>query len=256
MRKQSKEERLSLGISLFLHIIVFVLVASTGLFMRMDSSTAKVVDVTVYEDVGGGDNGGGDDGAAPEVTEPAVEDIVLKNDTTIPPVTQQYTEERKQHIEKSTPNQTATNHGNNTSGSALGSGQGTKGEGSGSGQGEGAGSDSGAGNGSGSGNGSGDGNGDGDALKPKTPPKLIADAAPNYPKKLQRQGIEGAVKVKVLVGTDGSAENVEVVSSSGYDAFDSEAVKAAYRLSFSPAKNVYDDAVRCHIYRTFSFTIT
>ena len=84
------------------------------------------------------------------------------------------------------------------------------------------------------------GMGDGDALKPKTPPKLIADAAPNYPKKLQRQGIEGAVKVSKgsLLEQDGSAGNVEVVSSSGYDAFDSEAVKAAYRLSFAPAKNV------------------
>ncbi|WP_418626997.1 energy transducer TonB [Anaerosinus sp.] len=248
MHKQSKEERLSLGISLFLHIIVFVLVASTGLFMRMDSSTAKVVDVTVYEDVGGGDAGGDDGAAMAEAIEPAVEDIVLKNDANIPPVTQQYTEERKQPIEKNIPNQAITNHGNNTSGSAVGNGQGSNGEGSGNGQGEGAGSDSGTG--------SGNGSGDGDALKPKTPPKLIADAAPNYPKKLQRQGIEGAVKVKVLVGTDGSAENVEVVSSSGYDAFDSEAVKAAYRLSFSPAKNVYGDAVRCHIYRTFSFTIT
>ncbi len=253
MHKQSKEERLSLGISLFLHIIVFVLVASTGLFMRMDSSAAKIVDVTVYEDVGGGESGGGDDGAAAsEVAEPAVEDIVLKNDTNIPPVTKQYTEERKQHIEKSTTNQAITNHGNNTSGSTVGNGQGSNGEGSGNGQGTGSGNDNGTG--SGSGNGNGDGNGD--ALKPKTPPQLISDAAPNYPKKLQRQGIEGAVKVKILVGADGNAESVEVASSSGYEAFDNEAVKTAYRLSFSPAKNVYGDAVRCYIYRKFSFTIT
>ena len=96
-----------------------------------------------------------------EVTEPAVEDIVLKNDTTIPPVTELAVYRRTENntlkkvrlikLRRIMEITRVVLH--------LEVGRGTEGEGSGSGQGEGAGSDSGAGNGSGSGNGTGDGNG-------------------------------------------------------------------------------------------------
>ena len=259
MYRESKEKRMSIGISLGIHLIVFILVASTGLFMRMDSSVAKVVDITVYEDIGGQDSGGGDDGGSAEESESAIEDIVVKNDTNVPPVSHQYTEaaEQKRVQENKDIAKKASASPNASSNAGDGTGQ-SAGHGNGSGTGTGTGNGSGSSDGSGSGSGSGSGNGDGagDALVPKVKPQLLDNGSPVYPRRLRDQGIEGRVLVKVLVNANGQADSVEVNESSGHDAFDKAAVKAAYRASFSPAKNVYGDAVACYTNLPYGFRIT
>ena len=47
-------------------------------------------------------------------------------------------------------------------------------------------------------------------------------------------GIEGRVLVGVLVGADGKPKSVWIVESSGYDAFDNEAVSAVKLAEWPP----------------------
>lgn len=59
---------------------------------------------------------------------------------------------------------------------------------------------------------------------------------PAYPSAARRAGREGAVLLRVLVGTDGSPASVSVRETSGYDDFDSVAAQAVKKWRFSPAR--------------------
>ena len=122
--------------------------------------------------------------------------------------------------------------------------------GSGTGTGTGTGIGSGSGSGSGSGNGSGEGRG-----VPVKPPRLLREVAPVYPASARNSGATGVVTVRILVGADGSVEDVTVVGSSGNGAMDNSVVTAVNKWRFSPAKDKYGQNARCRVTRAVSFNL-
>lgn len=128
----------------------------------------------------------------------------------------------------------------------------SNGNGSGSGTGTGTGTGSGSGSGNGSGNGAGSGEGRG---VPVTPPRLLREVAPVYPASARNSGATGVVSVRILVGADGSVEDVTVVGSSGNGAMDNSVVAAVNKWRFSPAKDKYGKNARCRVTRAVSFNL-
>ena len=124
----------------------------------------------------------------------------------------------------------------------------------GSGTGTGTGTGTGSGSGSGSGNGSGNGSGEGRGV-PVKPPRLLREVAPVYPASARNSGATGVVTVRILVGADGSVEEVTVVGSSGNGAMDNSVVTAVNKWRFSPAKDKYGQNARCRVTRAVSFNL-
>ena len=122
------------------------------------------------------------------------------------------------------------------------------------GNGTGIGTGSGTGSGSGNGNGSGSGSGEGRGV-PVKPPRLLREVTPVYPASARNSGATGVVTVRILVGTDGSVEDVTVVGSSGNGAMDNSVVIAVNKWRFSPAKDKYGQNARCRVTRAVSFNL-
>ena len=57
-----------------------------------------------------------------------------------------------------------------------------------------------------------------------------------YPKDLEKQGAEGKVFVKFTISKNGNVKDVQTVKTSGYEAFDAEAVRVIQNMqSWKPA---------------------
>jgi len=57
---------------------------------------------------------------------------------------------------------------------------------------------------------------------------------PRYPIRAIRRGEQGTVQLKVLVGPDGSVQQVQIESSSGYRDLDRSAMQAVRKYHFRP----------------------
>lgn len=66
--------------------------------------------------------------------------------------------------------------------------------------------------------------------------KLIDMRPPVYPPRCLRMGIEGTVRLRVLVGEDGRPQEVTVAKSSGDAGLDQSAIDAAREWRFEPAR--------------------
>jgi protein TonB len=66
-----------------------------------------------------------------------------------------------------------------------------------------------------------------------TPPTVIHKVEPKYTKRASKKKIEGTVTLKVVVGTDGRARNIEVVKSLDPD-LDVNAIAAVKEWLFKP----------------------
>lgn len=64
----------------------------------------------------------------------------------------------------------------------------------------------------------------------------LNNPAPDYPATSRRLGEEGRVLMRVLVSSDGAAEDVQIEKSSGSERLDDAAIKAVKRWRFIPAK--------------------
>ena len=80
---------------------------------------------------------------------------------------------------------------------------------------------------------------------PPAPPRIempSSDAAylnnprPSYPAISKRMGEQGKVVLRVLIGTDGLPQKVEINQSSGFDRLDRQAQDAVMRWRFVPGK--------------------
>lgn len=258
MMNENKDKLYAWGLSAGVHVLLFVLVALTGLFAQVSAEPEKVLDVALYdvEQKEAGGASAGDTGDAGE--EAAVEEISFSNNTEVPEISETYTRQPEtQQIYKESKQRDNAEKGENAAirDEMNGKGKGDASMGDGAGD-SGNGGENGNGQGEEKGFGQGTGTKDGAAVQqPKTPPRLLAGANPAYPENLRRQGIEGAVRVRVVVGKDGSVETASVAASSGYSSMDDAAVAAAYRYRFSPALNVYEEPVRCAVSQTVQFRL-
>ena len=78
-------------------------------------------------------------------------------------------------------------------------------------------------------------------------PSYAAAPELTYPEAARREGYEGKVVLRVLVGTEGVASNVTVVESSGYAVLDEAATESVFRMKFSPARTRSGRAVMAPI---------
>lgn len=83
-------------------------------------------------------------------------------------------------------------------------------------------------------------------------PIPVLTVNPNYPEIARKAGIQGMVVVKVLIGLDGSVEDVEVVKS--HPMLDAAAIEAARQFKFKPGKQ-RDRVVRVWMSIPFNFRL-
>ena len=104
------------------------------------------------------------------------------------------------------------------------------------------------------------------ALTPRTPttdrpfvvvdelPKLLNPIRPAYPSLAREAGIEGTVRLKVVVGADGKVLDVRVLSSDVTPSMEKAAVAAAKRCRFQPGRQG-SNAVKATVVIPFHFRL-
>lgn len=71
---------------------------------------------------------------------------------------------------------------------------------------------------------------------PSSKADYLHNPPPDYPRMSKRLGEQGRVVVKVLIGEDGLAQKVELLTSSGFERLDKSAMEAAMRWRYVPGK--------------------
>ena len=253
MESNRRHKAIAWGISVVIHLLLFAVVALTGLFAKLSSDPDKVLDVTLYEletaaaggaEAAGAESGGNAEPAAGDAMAVTVEEAVLDQSAAVVRAVEEKAAAKAESMQAARQESGSGEKGKESS--QTGSGMAGQEKGSKEGTGIGEGQETGAGSGD---------RDDAAAGRPAVPPQLVAGAAPAYPEGLRRQGIEGAVRVRVVVGRDGSVESAAVTSSSGYEEMDAAAVAAAYRYRFAAARNSYGDPVRCAVGQTVQFRL-
>ncbi len=69
-----------------------------------------------------------------------------------------------------------------------------------------------------------------------SPPRPIHLSAPHYPPLARDAGLEGTVVVRITLDTSGRVVSAQVISSDGTDAMNKEALAAARKSRFTPAR--------------------
>ena len=252
-----KRQRVGLLGSVLFHCAIFLIVAFTGVLTVSHASQDDIVEVTMFG--GGGGGGGQGDGADGEVLEegqpqpqgseaaeaapPAADEIIQSEKKETPPAPKPQAGKPKAYAKKG-----------EGSGGGHGTGHGT-GTGSGIGPGSGSGSGGGIGSGHGTGVGSGYGAGSSPYASPAVPPRLVRNTPPSYPTAEKNAGIQGTANLHLLVGKDGSVEEVTVISSSGNANLDQAALNACYKWRFTTARNQAGQAVRCYLTVPITFRL-
>ncbi len=80
----------------------------------------------------------------------------------------------------------------------------------------------------------GSGSGGGGVVQPSSSAAYLRNPKPQYPPMSRRLGETGRSIIRVLVGADGSAKNVRLQRSSGFDRLDQAALDAVRRWRFVP----------------------
>lgn len=221
--------------SAIIHVLIFLIVSFTGLF-QFTHAQENIVEVMFF---GGGGGGGSDNAGVIEETEP--EAAAAVEETSDSDAIFEANKEEKPAVVKKQQVKPVVK----SSGKGKGTGQGS-GTGSGIGPGSGSGSGGGHGSGHGTGTGSGSGPGSGITSSPAVPPRIIKSYQPPYTSAERNAGVEGTVSIRLLIGTDGSVEDVTVTSSSGNANLDNAAVAACRKWRFTAAKNSSGLPVRCY----------
>ncbi|AHF04446.1 energry transducer TonB [Marichromatium purpuratum 984] len=64
---------------------------------------------------------------------------------------------------------------------------------------------------------------------------IAGNPPPRYPRRARRQGVEGRVLIRVVVGADGRVGATTLIESSGHRLLDDAALRAVARWRFAPA---------------------
>ena len=248
-----QRSRIGLIGSIVTHIFILLLVSFVGLFNISRPPANDIVEVSLF---GGGGGGGGsdadiEDNVADEETTDEADDM-QEEETPQPDAIWQNDESKPKPVQhkKATVKKSAHNKGSGT-GQGSGHGSGT-GPGTGSGSGGGNGSGHGTGNGSGTGSGSGDGSGNASVAYM---PRIVRKVDPTYPAAERNAGITGSGVVRLLVNTDGTVDEVTLVSSSGNANLDQAGINAAYKWRFTSAIGTNGQKVRCYLRLPFTFKL-
>ena len=253
-----KRQRIGMLGSLVTHVLIFLLVAFSGMFNITHAEKEDIVEISMF---GGGGGGGGQGDGSEQSLEAAVEEgsttaEASKATEQIPPPSTDdiYQGDKKdQQASAAAPKKADPKKGSG-SGGGIGTGHGT-GTGSGYGPGSGSGSGGGIGSGHGTGIGSGYGAGIGKYAAPAVPPRLIHNPYPTYPSAERNAGIQGTTVLNLLVGKDGRVEEITILSSSGNANLDQAAISACYKWRFTGARNKAGQAVRCYMSVPLTFRI-
>ena len=217
---KKREYRAWLG-SLAIHVVVFVIICFTGLFMVVSPPQEQTLDVSLYDVDAGGSNRGGGIAVMPQPEDllPKIEESFTKE----PEKQEIFKKEHNVPVAVTSLNGHGNGNGDNLS-SNSGSGSGTSGNGNG-------------------GNGDGIGNVDNNGKLPVIAPTLIVAPEPVYPESLRHRNVEGQVIIRIVVGTDGSVMSADIESSSCYEEMDQSALNAAWGYRYTAAYNEYGQAV-------------
>ncbi|MGA9770597.1 MAG: energy transducer TonB [Blastocatellia bacterium] len=72
------------------------------------------------------------------------------------------------------------------------------------------------------------------AISVDSKPVALNSPKPNYTREARRNGVQGLVRLRLLVGSDGKIKKVKVLQTLP-DGLEQEAIKAAYKIKFKPA---------------------
>ena len=237
--------------SIVTHIFILLFVSFVGLFNISHQPASDIVEVALF---GGGGGGGGNDADIEDNTgadEATTEEDVQEEETPQPDAIWQNDENKAKPVEKKKAAvKRAVKKG---SGTGQGSGHGS-GVGPGTGSGSGGGNGSGHGTGNGSGTGSGSGGGSGNASV-AIMPRIVRKIDPVYPAAERNAGITGSGVVRLLVNTNGTVDEVTLVSSSGNANLDQAGINAAYKWRFTSAVGTNGQKVRCYLRLPFTFRL-
>lgn len=237
--------------SIVTHIFILLFVSFVGLFNISHQPASDIVEVSLF---GGGGGGGGNDADIEDNTgadEATTEEDVQEEETPQPDAIWQNDENKAKPVEKKKAAvKRAVKKG---SGTGQGSGHGS-GVGPGTGSGSGGGNGSGHGTGNGSGTGSGSGGGSGNASV-AIMPRIVRKIDPVYPAAERNAGITGSGVVRLLVNTNGTVDEVTLVSSSGNSNLDQAGINAAYKWRFTSAVGTNGQKVRCYLRLPFTFRL-
>ncbi|QTW17399.1 energy transducer TonB [Comamonas kerstersii] len=75
-----------------------------------------------------------------------------------------------------------------------------------------------------------------EVVLPSSNASYLNNPRPSYPSISRRMGEQGRVMLRVLVNTDGRAEQIELKESSGFDRLDKAAIAAVKKWRFVPGK--------------------
>lgn len=237
--------------SIVTHIFILLFVSFVGLFNISHQPASDIVEVSLF---GGGGGGGGNDADIEDNTgadEATTEEDVQEEETPQPDAIWQNDENKAKPVEKKKAAvKRAVKKG---SGTGQGSGHGS-GVGPGTGSGSGGGNGSGHGTGNGSGTGSGSDGGSGNASV-AIMPRIVRKIDPVYPAAERNAGITGSGVVRLLVNTNGTVDEVTLVSSSGNANLDQAGINAAYKWRFTSAVGTNGQKVRCYLRLPFTFRL-
>ena len=216
--------------SIVTHIFILLFVSFVGLFNLSHPPANDIVEVSLFG--GGGGGGGGNDTDIEDNNanddENSTEEDVQEEPTPDPDTIWKNDDNKPQPAQKKAAVKKVARKG---SGTGQGSGHGS-------------------GIGPGSGSGSGGGNGAVAVM-----PRIIRKIDPVYPAAERNAGITGSGVVRLLVNTNGTVDEVTLVSSSGNANLDQAGINAAYKWRFTSAVGTNGQKVRCYLRLPFTFRL-
>lgn len=284
MTRTDRDKRLALAISFGFHVLVFSVLAMSGVFTFLQQKTeTRPIDVTVYQQ-DGTYNGNvhssapAGDSAASRGSNSAMPTYTVPQQKALPEINEAYTNAAQearsvaavmtaQHTEKPVgpvaASRTSAGTGQHTPyRTGVGNGAAASPGGTGDDTGSGQGNSTGTGNDTSHGN----GNGSSDTTTPSTdtPGRRPAknahaiykpDPGAYYPEGLRRKNSTAVVVVQFTVTADGTVTDVSVVTSSGYPDADAAAMRLVSAYRYSPAENEYGRPVAAQGTQTVRFSL-
>ena len=214
--------------SIVTHIFILLFVSFVGLFNLSHPPANDIVEVSLFGGGGGGGNDADIEDSNANDEENSTEEDVQEEPTPDPEAIWKNDENKPQPVHKKSAVKKVARKG---SGTGQGSGHGS-------------------GIGPGSGSGSGGGNGAVAVM-----PRIVRKIDPVYPAAERNAGITGSGVVRLLVNTNGTVDEVTLVSSSGNANLDQAGINAAYKWRFTSAVGTNGQKVRCYLRLPFTFRL-